>query len=234
MIILYDKQQFNSAKSKDKLPLECEKCGKTFFKPKNDIKRVLNGTGQKHGVVCKYCSRKCGHESRKKTINKKCKQCKKAIKRTPSELKKINNSFCSQSCAGTYNGKKFPKRKPTLLCKKCGKRTTAKNKMCKSCFSLQKTTDFGEMKIQDFKSTYARHKYQNVRNHAHRIAKYYNIDKKCYLCGYDKHTDLCHKKPISDFHADTKLKIVNDPLNLVFLCKNHHWEIDNKKIKLSK
>ena len=80
-------------------------------------------------------------------------------------------------------------------------------------------------------STYARHKYQGIRNHAHKIAKYYNLKKECPYCDYKNHFQLCHIKDIKDFPKDTKLNIVNDPKNLVYLCPNHHWDLDHNLLK---
>ncbi|NDG25698.1 MAG: HNH endonuclease [Proteobacteria bacterium] len=47
------------------------------------------------------------------------------------------------------------------------------------------------------------------------------------LCIYDKHFEVAHIKPISEFSKDTLITIVNDPSNLIPLCPNCHWEFDN-------
>jgi predicted restriction endonuclease len=49
----------------------------------------------------------------------------------------------------------------------------------------------------------------------------------CYLCGYNKHTEVCHIKAISAFSDDTLVGEINHIGNLVALCPNHHWEFDN-------
>lgn len=59
-----------------------------------------------------------------------------------------------------------------------------------------------------------------------------NFTRKCLICGYDKHTELCHIKPVSLFDADAKLGDINDPKNLIPLCPNCHWEFDNNLIPL--
>ena len=50
----------------------------------------------------------------------------------------------------------------------------------------------------------------------------------CMKCGYDKHVEVCHIKPIRQFSEDTLLSVINDKTNLLLLCPNCHWEYDNK------
>ena len=40
----------------------------------------------------------------------------------------------------------------------------------------------------------------------------------------------CHIKDISIFNKNTNISIVNHPSNIIGLCKNHHWELDNNKL----
>jgi 5-methylcytosine-specific restriction endonuclease McrA len=66
--------------------------------------------------------------------------------------------------------------------------------------------------------------------HIRALARYHNkelVAKPCNNCGYDKHVEICHIKPISEFDVNTKIKEVNSPDNLVQLCPNCHWEFDN-------
>jgi len=142
-----------------------------------------------------------------------------------------NPKFCSSSCAGSYNNKKYPKRKKYVKkCSKCGKKTNRSTNKCKQCYVEDKINFFGEKMISEFYATAARHKYQKIRNHAHRVAKFHNVPKKCKKCEYNIHVDLCHIKPIGSFGKNTKIKIVNSLNNLVYLCKNHHWELDHNVI----
>ena len=39
----------------------------------------------------------------------------------------------------------------------------------------------------------------------------------CMKCGYDKHVEVCHIKPISQFSEDTLLSTINDRANLLLL-----------------
>ncbi len=71
------------------------------------------------------------------------------------------------------------------------------------------------------------HRYQAIRTDAIRRAKLDNQALVCAKCGYDKHVEVCHIKPISSFDKSTPLGIVNGKENLMLLCPNCHWEHDN-------
>ena len=121
-------------------------------------------------------------------------------------------------------------RNPKNWCK-CGKKIFCRSdkwRACRTCLSKVKSIEFGlTKKISDFKHTNSRHRYQNVREHAHRMAIVYGFEKKCARCSYDKHVELCHIKAISSFSIDTLLSIVNSSDNIIFLCPNCHWEQEN-------
>jgi predicted restriction endonuclease len=108
---------------------------------------------------------------------------------------------------------------------KCGRPTNKYRTYCNECyqfFSIEEQT-YGQLK--------ARTKYQkNSRIRMHARKKYMNsgFPKCCIACGYSKHIDICHVKDISSFPDETLIKEINDLSNLVALCKNHHWEFDNK------
>lgn len=65
-----------------------------------------------------------------------------------------------------------------------------------------------------------------VRNHARKYVKPYMGEPKCAVCGYSTYVEICHKKPIRDFDDSATLKEINHLDNLVFLCPNHHKELD--------
>ena len=99
---LFNQQDFNSAKSRDLLQLECVGCHKQFFKTKNYIKQALsNKTNQKGN----YCSYKCLNKTKETNKTVICSQCQKKFTKLPSQMrsKKSNRHFCSRSCSVTYN-----------------------------------------------------------------------------------------------------------------------------------
>lgn len=54
------------------------------------------------------------------------------------------------------------------------------------------------------------------------------IEPVCNVCGYDKHVEVAHIRSISSFDDNILVKHVNDVSNMVYLCPNHHWELDNQ------
>lgn len=75
------------------------------------------------------------------------------------------------------------------------------------------------------KRTYQRN--SRIRDLARR--KYMNSGRPqhCAVCGYDKTINICHIKAISSFPHDSTIAEINDEGNLIALCPNHHWELDN-------
>jgi hypothetical protein len=102
---LFNIEKLNSCSSLEKLALECEECFKIFYldakQIKSVIKRKING--------CRFCSLTCANRSannsKNKIINVNCAQCNLRLIRAPYQQKqsKSGRSFCSQSCAATYN-----------------------------------------------------------------------------------------------------------------------------------
>lgn len=56
----------------------------------------------------------------------------------------------------------------------------------------------------------------------------------CNNCGYNKHVELCHIKPITSFDPSATIREVNALSNVVQLCPNCHWEFDNGLLNLNK
>jgi predicted restriction endonuclease len=52
-------------------------------------------------------------------------------------------------------------------------------------------------------------------------------EKVCAICGYSNHVELCHIKSIAHFSETAALEEINSLSNLIYLCPNHHWELDN-------
>jgi endogenous inhibitor of DNA gyrase (YacG/DUF329 family) len=88
----------------------CEQCGKKFQKEAYDFKRT------KHN----FCSTKCHGLFQRKRIKKICGNCGKEIIIRKGEHKKSKSgkSFCSKSCAATYNNKLKRKSRRSKIEKK--------------------------------------------------------------------------------------------------------------------
>lgn len=98
MIIKFTEAEFNSAKSKDLLTLQCERCGINFQALKRRIVKALN---PKSSDKCKYCSKTCIFVKSAKSVT--CKQCNSNFKKDLAHIRQSPNHFCSRSCAASYN-----------------------------------------------------------------------------------------------------------------------------------
>lgn len=96
---LFTQKEFDDAKATDLLPLKCEKCGKTFYWPKKEIKYAE----KKRPNTGRFCSISCGRSQT--TIETACEKCGKPIKVRKGDYNKSKTKhfFCSRSCALIYN-----------------------------------------------------------------------------------------------------------------------------------
>ena len=140
-----------------------------------------------------------------------------------------NPKFCSQSCATSYNN--LHRSKKAFYCSKCGEllgygyKEFGRKKCCDNCNANiidWSTVTYGEVK--------EKRQYQvnsRIRDLARQVYEKSNKPKQCNNCGYDKHYEVCHIKGISEHSDDTLITTINDIHNLIGLCPNCHWEMDN-------
>lgn len=103
MIVKYTQEEYDLAKSTDKLPLQCEKCGNVFYAEKKSIKFEIN---HNRGRL-KFCSVGCSDSSHHNEHHLHCENCGKEIIVSDSVYKKsmTKHFFCSNSCSASYNNK---------------------------------------------------------------------------------------------------------------------------------
>ena len=133
-----------------------------------------------------------------------------------------NPKFCSQSCSATFTNKSSHKRVRTNKCKRCNTPILSKHVYCSKCRQP-------DMTLNEAMTNYTKHAYSAAFNLVRSRARSILIKLKrtiCEKCGYTKHFEACHKKPISSFSIDTLISIINDSRNLIPLCPNCHWEFD--------
>jgi len=149
-----------------------------------------------------------------------CKCCGDIIKigdnQKPSEVRK--KIYCSRSCSVTYNNR-------------------IRERKIRDKVVNEKKPIFGYLegitKKEFFESKGVYYKFRAViRRHAHYIYHKNNGEKKCKVCGYEKHVEVCHIKSVSSFGENDLITEINSFNNLVGLCPNHHWEFDNGHIKI--
>ena len=132
--------------------------------------------------------------------------------------KETNSKFCSRSCSNSYNNSLVPKRiKKQYTCIVCGVNILSRRKYCKNC-GLNKDHLLKDIMYTKHNKASA---YALVRTRARSIMK--NEPQVCNKCGYDKHVEVCHIKPISSFSENTLVSVINDKNNLILLCPNCHW-----------
>lgn len=172
---------------------------------------------------------------RHETVIVQCAQCNIKFPKEHAQIKKSNNNFCSQSCAAKYNNIKFIKRKKlenTKICCKCNKNITSKrnHKLCFDCKNNFITENNTLHSLSYIGANYAA-RYARIREMAR---KKYATEKLngCQNCRYNKHVEVCHIKPIADFKDTDIIKDINCKSNIAILCKNCHWELDHKQLKL--
>lgn len=139
-----------------------------------------------------------------------------------------NPKFCSRSCSASSSNKIIKRRKLTNQCCMCETKIGSKLKYCENCFKTRRIAI--DITLQD--AIYHQHHRSNtytlIRGRARTIAKRLGW-KCCSKCGYDKHIEIAHVKPIGSYPPETKLSVINDESNLLALCPNCHWEFDNSK-----
>jgi hypothetical protein len=85
--------------------------------------------------------------------------------------------------------------------------------------------------IQSIKGRHPSWLHAHVRNFCRSWLNHLT-KKACARCGYDKHVELCHLKALSEFGDETLLGEINSEKNVVQLCRNCHWELDNHYFKV--
>ena len=156
--------------------------------------------------------------------------------------KETNNpKYCSRSCAVVHTNKSFPKKKTKKVCVDCGKPVISyRYNRCKEHHELYQKTKFDYRKKLPLKEFWNKDSLINLHQSSKNVyirqaarKEFKDLLKKpCHHCGYDKHVELCHIKPISAFNENNTLEEVNSVENLIQLCPNCHWELDKGLITL--
>ena len=151
-------------------------------------------------------------------MTKHCEKCKSIIPKS----KDPRNRFCSSKCANQTI------HKSTRLCA-CGNKLGL-TKSGNTRYKCQTCLDSSRISSQTIESTLGEgpNRFNKIRHDARRVLDKSKRKKICNECGYSKHVEVCHLKSISSFNIQELVSKVNDLTNLVYLCPNHHWELDNQ------
>lgn len=168
-----------------------------------------------------------------------CGVCKRQIFKKQSDLKKSKSGklFCSRSCSAKYgNSIKKKRQLKEVICRACNlpiHRKTWRDKLTYHVECNPKNKNWDSVKVEDVLYP---NKGKNKYGYLWVLSRKSFFDKSnirsCQRCGYDKHFDVCHIKPVSSFSKDSLVSEVNHISNLIALCKNCHWEFDNGLLNL--
>lgn len=144
-----------------------------------------------------------------------------------------NPRFCSRSCAVMINNRgkqRNPKR--DRPCPRCATAQALPNrKYCGQCWRAI----VEENTARNLSSIHAAASYQRsatIRRHARKVYAGSGMPQACAICGYDRHIEVCHIRPINSWSLDTPIAVINNRANLVALCPNHHWEFDRHLVSV--
>ena len=206
-----------------KICIQCQKKFNSYIIISNKKIRLNNRKR------CFSCSPYIPFAEKQKKLEISCTHCSKIIRKSKKQISKTKNHFCSSSCAARYNNRFSKKRKLSKKCKSCNSLIYKYQTYCSLCWSKNKP-DIETNTIGQYKTRSDANRYRSVRDHARKIVK--DRPKECQVCNYKTHVELCHIKEISSFPDDATIKTINDHNNLVYLCRNHHWELDHDLIKI--
>ena len=167
-----------------------------------------------------------------------CTYCKKSFFKEENQIAKTKRNFCSRKCSNTfYRGEHSPNPPKLRICKKCAGEYICANgyrseAYCKSCRSEVTSESFKLVTLEQIHaSLHLKNKHPSwfnaqVRGFNRQWNKHL-LKLPCAHCGYKPHVELCHRKAITLFTETATLGEVNDPSNVIQLCRNHHWELDH-------
>lgn len=161
----------------------------------------------------------------------KCLTCNKPILPQPGQrlFNVRQKKFCNSSCAASFNNRLFPKKRlARKICITCLQGFSPHNHRIKTCTACRPARS-RPRRLGDL----TRKEVSRVILGRHVLRAMVNRPKVCAICGYDKFVDVCHIKPVASFPTQAKLREINAPENLVYMCPNHHREYDRGLLNLN-
>lgn len=140
-------------------------------------------------------------------------------------------STVSYHCSGNKDKTRVNNRTYNYDVCGCGKDKLKTSTQCNECAVKTRANNTLERSIEQMLDKRTG-RPTSVNVHARLVLERANIPKVCNICGFEYFVEACHIQAISSFSKDTKIKIVNDISNLVFLCPNHHAMFDGGVIDI--
>lgn len=214
-----------------KVEVICCNCGTSILRKRSDVNESIK---KNHKI---YCSQKCRIEYKHLKIHDKiCLKCN-----TPFTSKREEAMFCSKNCSTTYLNINSPRKKNRKICTKCSEVTKSwRHTLCERHWQEYKESKpelYLDRTLKEYfekdslKNLHVSSKSAHIRGLANSWFKHLKL-LPCANCNYPKHVELCHIKAISEFDENSLLREVNSIENIIQLCPNCHWELDNDLIKI--
>lgn len=167
-----------------------------------------------------------------------CRQCQEPIApregQQPAQTRK--KRYCSHACAAKYYNVKLVRTPPEeywfrgsppvpRTCSDCSREFVGKKrKRCPSCHELARTLILRRTRGETNRMVISRH--------ARSVLLQARPEKHCERCEYSLHVQACHRRSVASFALTATIAEVNALDNLVWLCPNHHWELDNGHLSI--
>lgn len=205
VIMVKDNQKVSEVKVKK----FCDHTCSGFYNNKLKPKKLILGS------ICKKCAKYFEYKNRAYYKRKLCDKCISSPRENVIGSGKSNCKLCGKEIEYTKL--------------KNYSNVYRKRKICDECLEAIDNKTKGEYFTNKKYWQMARSK---ITRHAKKVYKLNNGPRKCFVCGYDKYVEVCHKKPVADFEDSATIREINDMNNLVALCPNHHKELDLGLLKL--
>lgn len=198
-----------------------------------------------------FCSNECMYKWYKENcyIEVECKQYGKKYTIKKSEYNKNKdknkNFFCSHSCSAKYNNHKrsgnsefYTRKTQYNKCPICGNKKSIGAEMCFQCRRRKNGERIKGYTLGKYihGKHYLGHAISQIRKDVRNTIMKSNVEKVCAYChdhDFDDILEVHHIKSILDFDESTKVGEINNILNLVWLCPNHHKMVEIGKIELN-
>jgi hypothetical protein len=224
-----------------KAPNICKSCGEVILVRGEEKISLVK--------VRKFCDRSCSASFNNSKFPKRkgiksgpCLKCGDLILYTYNSKKR---SYRKRSQCDKCSVIRKEKSKSIISCLGCTTSVETNNKRkkyCGECLLRRRSEIAKEHNFCREDSQHIRHKTKKeiksqskywtqyrvrIQKHAKRTLEKSGRKKQCAHCGYSLHVDTCHIKDVKDFPDTATVSEINSLDNLIYLCKNHHWEFDN-------
>ena len=123
-------------------------------------------------------------------------------------LPTTNPKYCSRSHAAIHTNKAAPKRQPQGRCLVCQLPVQANRQHCAAHKRASSRSEYYDLTVAEFKARNAHLHPSYYRGHLNTLTRLLNAHRPhvCQACGYAKHVEYCHIKPLKAFPEITTIQ----------------------------